>query len=122
YIVSFQLFDTLVVFINSAGFGVLQPFEAFSDIDIDVVLQTNVKRTILTIQAALPVNQKNNGRMLTIISTAGLRGKVNESIYCASKYAVRVFTESLQEEWKDADFSITAVYMGGMDTPFWRNS
>ncbi|HLR80872.1 MAG TPA: SDR family oxidoreductase [Bacillota bacterium] len=120
--IAFQQIDTLDVFINSAGVGVFGPLEAYSHSDIDVVLQTNVKGTIFTIQAALPLIQKNNGRMLTIISTAGLRGKVNESIYCASKYAVRGFTESLQEEWKDADFSITAVYMGGMDTPFWRNS
>src|SRR5690625_5603357 len=118
----FQQIDTLDVVINSAGVGVFGPLEAYSHSDIDVVLQTNVKGTIFTIQAALPLIQKNNGRMLTIISTAGLRGKVNESIYCASKYAVRGFTESLQEEWKDADFSITAVYMGGMNTPFWDQS
>jgi short-subunit dehydrogenase len=59
--------------------------------------------------------------VINIISTAGLKGKVNESVYCASKYAVRGFTESLQEELKDK-LDVTAVYMGGMATPFWDQS
>jgi len=62
------------------------------------------------------------GHILNIISTAGLRGKVNEDVYAASKFAVRGFTESLQKEYEASTIKITAVYMGGMDTPFWTDS
>ena len=120
--IAFQQIGELDVFINNAGIGIFGPVDTYTNEDIEHTLNTNVKGTITTVQYALPLIRESKGRILTIISTAGLRGKVNESIYCASKFAVRGFTESLQQEWKDEDFSITAVYMGGMNTPFWNHS
>lgn len=120
--IAFQQIGELDVFINNAGIGIFNPVEDLTNEDIDLTLNTNVKGTITTVQHALPLIRKSKGRILTIISTAGLHGKVNESLYCASKFAVRGFTESLQEEWKNEDISITAVYMGGMNTPFWDDS
>ncbi|GIO27853.1 SDR family NAD(P)-dependent oxidoreductase [Ornithinibacillus bavariensis] len=120
--IAFQRIEKLDVFINNAGIGIFGPVMDYSVDDIDAILDTNVKGTVLTVQAALPLIRESKGRILTIISTAGLRGKVDESLYCASKFAVRGFTEALQEEWNDEDFTITAVYMGGMNTPFWNKS
>ncbi|MFB4169999.1 SDR family NAD(P)-dependent oxidoreductase [Virgibacillus sp. JSM 102003] len=120
--IAFQQIGELNVFINNAGIGIFGQVEDYSIDDIETTLDTNVKGTILTVQSALPQIRASNGRILTIISTAGLRGKVNESIYCASKFAVKGFTESLQKEWENTSISITAVYMGGMNTPFWDNS
>lgn len=120
--IAFQQIGELDVFINNAGIGIFGPIDEYTNEDIEHTLNTNVKGTITTVQYALPLIRESNGRILTIISTAGLRGKVNESIYCASKFAVRGFTESLQKEWKNKEFSITAVYMGGMNTPFWDDS
>lgn len=120
--IAFQQIGELDVFINNAGIGIFGPIEEYINEEIEHTLNTNVKGTITTVQYALPLIRKSKGRILTIISTAGLKGKVNESIYCASKFAVRGFTESLQKEWVNEDFSITAVYMGGMNTPFWDDS
>ncbi|PAV28134.1 short-chain dehydrogenase [Virgibacillus profundi] len=120
--IAFQQIGELDVFINNAGIGIFGPLDHYKNDEIETTLATNVKGTIYTVQSALPLIRKSNGRILTIISTAGLRGKVNESIYCASKFAVRGFTESLQKEWEDEPIAITAVYMGGMNTPFWESS
>lgn len=120
--IAFQQIGQLDVFINNAGIGIFGPVETYHNDEIEKTLNTNVKGTIFTVQSALPLIKESKGRILTIISTAGLRGKVNESIYCASKFAVRGFTESLQQEWENDPISITAVYMGGMNTPFWDNS
>lgn len=120
--VAFQQIGELNVFINNAGIGIFGQVEDYSIDDIETTLDTNIKGTILTVQSALPQIRASKGRILTIISTAGLRGKVNESIYCASKFAVKGFTESLQKEWENASIAITAVYMGGMNTPFWDKS
>ncbi|MUK88328.1 SDR family NAD(P)-dependent oxidoreductase [Ornithinibacillus sp. L9] len=117
--IAFQQIGELDVFINNAGIGIFGPVSDYTVEDIEKTLNTNIKGTILTVKSALPLIRESKGRMLTIVSTAGLRGKVNESIYCASKFAIRGFTESLQKEWEKEDFSITAVYMGGMNTPFW---
>lgn len=109
--------------INNAGTGVFQPLNELSESDIRKMMETNVYGTIYPTKAVYPLfKQQGYGKLMNIISTAGLRGKVNESVYCASKFAVRGFTESLVKEWDGSGIYPTAVYMGGMDTPFWDGS
>ncbi|MFG6495935.1 SDR family NAD(P)-dependent oxidoreductase [Fictibacillus sp. UD] len=109
--------------INNAGTGIFQPLNELSESDIRQMMETNVYGTIYPTKAAFPLFKKQGyGKVMNIISTAGLRGKVNESVYCASKFAVRGFTESLVKEWDGTGIYPTAVYMGGMDTPFWDGS
>ncbi|MET3729927.1 short-subunit dehydrogenase [Fictibacillus halophilus] len=109
--------------INNAGIGIFNPLEDLSKIDITGMLETNVYGTIFPTKIAFKLFKKQGfGKVMNIISTAGLRGKVNESVYCASKFAVRGFTESLVKEWDGSGIYPTAVYMGGMDTPFWDDS
>lgn len=109
--------------VNNAGVGHFGPFTEMDDTQIKEMLETNVWGTILMTKAILPfLSQNGEGRIINIISTAGLRGKVNEAVYVASKFAVRGFTESLQKEYEGAGIKFNAVYMGGMDTPFWDES
>ena len=114
--------DHIDVVINNAGVGVFGNLTDLTAEDMDTAMDTNVKGTMLMTQLAFPKLQETAGRVLNIISTAGLRGKKNESIYCASKFAVRGFTESLHKEWENESVSATAVYMGGMNTPFWSQT
>lgn len=109
--------------INNAGVGYFGPFVKISQQEISEMLNTNVLGTILMTKAVLPLLQEQGeGLLMNIISTAGLRGKVNEAVYAASKFAVRGFTVSLQKEYENSPINIKAVYMGGMDTPFWEGS
>lgn len=109
--------------VNNAGVGYFGPLVKITQQEINEMLQTNVLGTILMTKAVLPIlEEQNEGLLMNIISTAGLRGKVNEAVYAASKFAVRGFTESLQKEYENTAIKIKAVYMGGMDTPFWGGS
>ncbi|MBT2727620.1 SDR family oxidoreductase [Bacillus sp. ISL-75] len=109
--------------VNNAGVGHFGPFVEMDEHHITEMINTNVSGTILMTKAILPQLLKtSDGRILNIISTAGLRGKVNEAVYVASKFAIRGFTESLQKEYEGSGIKFNAVYMGGMDTPFWDNS
>ncbi|WP_273852901.1 SDR family NAD(P)-dependent oxidoreductase [Guptibacillus spartinae] len=108
--------------VNNAGIGTFGPLESLMISDIHDVIDTNVKGTIFTTQAFLPMLKEKKGRIMNIISTAGLKGKNHETVYVASKYAVRGFTESLWKELEGTGVSATAVYMGGMNTPFWSES
>ncbi|KAF0820506.1 Oxidoreductase, short-chain dehydrogenase/reductase family [Bacillus sp. ZZV12-4809] len=109
--------------LNNAGVGHFGPFNSLSEQDIQEMFDTNTLGTIHMTQAILPfLKEKNEGLLMNIISTAGLKGKVNESVYVASKFAVRGFTESLQKELENTNIKVKAVYMGGMDTPFWDES
>jgi short-subunit dehydrogenase len=109
--------------INNAGVGHFGPFVKMTQKEITEMLHTNVLGTILMTKAVLPILEaQGEGLLMNIISTAGLRGKVNEAVYAASKFAVRGFTESLQKEYENSPIKIKAVYLGGMDTPFWEGS
>ncbi|MBG9587174.1 SDR family NAD(P)-dependent oxidoreductase [Cytobacillus firmus] len=109
--------------INNAGVGHFGPVNSLSAQDIQEMFETNTLGTIYMTQAVLSLlKKKNEGLLMNIISTAGLKGKVNESVYVASKFAVRGFTESLQKELENTNIKVKAVYMGGMDTPFWDES
>ncbi|CCJ33415.1 MULTISPECIES: SDR family NAD(P)-dependent oxidoreductase [Caloramator] len=106
------------ILINNAGVGIFGPIEDMEYKDIDTVIDTNVKGTIYVTKVLMPMIKE---KIMNIISTAGLRGKVNESVYCASKFAIRGFSESLLKEL-EGRIKVVAVYMGGMDTPFWNNT
>ncbi|MCM3115755.1 SDR family oxidoreductase [Neobacillus sp. MER 74] len=114
---------TISGLVNNAGVGHFGPFVEINEQDMVEMINTNVLGTLLMTKEILPyLLQTTDGRIMNIISTAGLRGKVNEAVYAASKFAVRGFTESLQKEYEDHSIKINAVYMGGMDTPFWDHT
>ncbi|RDU35936.1 short-chain dehydrogenase [Neobacillus piezotolerans] len=109
--------------VNSAGIGHFGPFGKMDNAQIAELFNANALGTIFMTKAVLPyLEKKESGYVVNIISTAGLRGKANESVYAASKFAVRGFTESLQKEYEGSRIKFTAAYMGGMDTPFWEGS
>lgn len=120
-----EISDTYTIcgLVNNAGVGHFGPFVDIDDQQMSDMINTNILGTLLMTKAILPhILKTPDGRIMNIISTAGLRGKVNEAVYAASKFAVRGFTESLQKEYEDHSIKINAVYMGGMDTPFWDHS
>lgn len=106
--------------INNAGVGYFGPLQEIKTDEISSMIDTNVKGTIYVTKAILPAFlERNAGKIMNIISTAGLYGKVHETAYCASKFALRGFTEALVKELENTSISVSGVYMGGMDTPFW---
>ena len=106
--------------INNAGVGHFGPFENIAPSEMKEMLATNVLGPLYLSQAILPsLVEEKEGFLMNIISTAGLKGKVNEAGYVTSKFAIRGLTESLQKEYEHTGVKIKAVYMGGMDTPFW---
>jgi len=114
-----QNFGNIDVLINNAGMGTFGKVTELDNDSISKVIDVNVKGTIYMTKFFI---DNINDRLINIISTAGLKGKVNESVYVASKYAIRGFTESLMKEYEDKEINITAVYMGGMDTEFWSDT
>ncbi|WP_270182639.1 SDR family NAD(P)-dependent oxidoreductase [Alkalihalobacillus sp. CinArs1] len=113
---------TIEMLVNNAGAGAFGSLEDIEEEAIHSVIDTNVKGAIFLTKIFLPVLKQAEGRIMNIISTAGLKGKKHETVYVASKYAVRGFTESLWKELEGTGVSATAVYMGGMDTPFWHST
>lgn len=107
--------------INNAGVGYFDLAENLTAQQVNDMIDINLKGTIFCTQQVLPVmKERDSGSIVNIVSTAGLTGKVTESVYCASKFGVKGFTESLLKELVETNIHLTAVYMGGMATPFWE--
>ncbi|MEH7123078.1 MULTISPECIES: SDR family oxidoreductase [unclassified Bacillus (in: firmicutes)] len=106
--------------INNAGLGVFDLAENISEEHVHGMIDINLKGTIFCTQAVLPsMKERNQGIIVNVVSTAGIEGKVTESVYCASKFGVRGFTESLNLELNDTGIRVFGAYMGGMKSPFW---
>jgi short-subunit dehydrogenase len=108
--------------INNAGVGVFDLTENLSEESIHHMIDINLKGTIFCTQEVLSdMKEKNQGAIVNIVSLSGKRGKALESVYSASKFGVRGFTESLIDELKDTDIKLFAAYMGNMKTELWGN-
>jgi short-subunit dehydrogenase len=117
-----MLQDDIGLLVHNAGVGYFGLLTESKDEQLETMFETNVLGPIRLTKAILPQLEKGHSTILNIISTAGLRGKKNESLYVASKFALRGFGESLQKEYEDSGLRVVNAYMGGMNTPFWNES
>jgi len=117
-----RAFGTVDILINSAGVGLIKPLDATTPEEIDRLLDTNVKGTMLVTQAALRA-MIAGGRGGHIVNLAGILGRApmaSATLYCASKYAVTGFSKALQlEVGRKHGIKVSLMYLGGVDTPFW---
>lgn len=108
------------ILVNSAGLGYFDLAENITVNQVNQMIDINLKGTIFCTQEVLPLmKERNSGTVINIISTAGLEGKVDESVYCASKFGVAGFSESLIKELRATNIRVHGIYMGGMNTKFW---
>ena len=108
------------ILVNNAGVGYFDLAENLDLFQMDQMIDINLKGTIYCTQQVIKdMKDRNKGSVINIVSTAGVEGKVTESVYCASKFGVKGYTESLLKEVADTNVHIHGIYMGGMNTPFW---
>ncbi len=104
---------------NCAGVGIFGDPEDMNSEKIAKVLNSNVAGLMcVTYEACRNMNE--GGTIINIMSTAALKGNAKESLYCASKWAVRGFTEALKANYKGSNIHVIGVYPGGINTPFWK--
>lgn len=116
-------FGDIAVWINNAGLARHRWIPDYSEGEIDLMLDVNLKGTILGSQAAMrAMIPQRRGHIVNVISTASLRGIPSETVYCAAKWGVRGFTQGLAEEAAPHRIRVTAVLPGGVDTAFWNEA
>ncbi|MEK5230602.1 SDR family oxidoreductase [Lysinibacillus sp. FSL K6-0232] len=108
------------VFINNAGVGDFDSAEHISEQAIHQMIDINLKGTIFCTQEVVKdMKKRDQGCIINIISLSGKRGKINESVYSASKFGARGFTESLALELEQTKVKVFGAYMGNMKTELW---
>lgn len=109
--------DTLVA---NAGVGFARTTEQATEDDMQWVFDTNVMGVIRCTKAVLPhMRKQRSGRVIAISSVGGLVGQPFNEIYCASKFAVEGYIESLASYVGPAfGIHFTAVEPGGITSEF----
>ncbi|MFN3836388.1 MAG: oxidoreductase [Brevundimonas sp.] len=112
-------FGRIDVLVNNAGYGHLGIFEEIAAQDARTQFDTNVFGLFDMTRAVLPVMRAQRaGRVFNISSIGGLMGGESGSIYCASKFAVEGFTESVAAEVRPFGIHMTIVEPGFFRTDF----
>jgi len=115
-----QRFGRIDVLFNNAGFGRLGWLETLDPVkDIEAQLAVNLLGVIQTTRQVLPVmiGQKS-GHVINMASMSAFVGTPTYSIYAASKFAVRGFSEALRREVAPWGIRVSVIYPGGVATEF----
>ena len=115
-------FGTIDILVNNAGVIAIAPVVMMSEDDWDRVLDVNLKGTFLASKAVAPhMIERRAGRIVNISSMAGRRGNPALAHYCASKWGVIGFTQSLALELGPLGITVNAVCPGVVDSAMWRD-
>jgi short-subunit dehydrogenase len=112
-------FGPVDVLVNNAGIGRYLPFLATAPEDAAAVFETNLHAALHFARAVLPgMLARRRGHIVNVASIAARIGSRHHSIYCASKFALAGFSESLIYELEGTGVGVTLVNPGIIDTAF----
>ncbi len=104
---------------NNAGVACGGTFEQVAEADFEWLMEINFYGVVRMTRAFLPLlRAAEEARIVNISSVFGLIAPPGQSAYCASKFAVRGFSESLRRELEaeGSDVGVTVVHPGGVAT------
>ena len=108
---------------NNAGVTTSQSVAEGALEDDEWVMQVNFQGVVNGVRAFLPILQRqDSGVIVNTSSVFGLLGFPYQSAYCASKFAVRGFTDSLRQELRGTGVRAVNVHPGGVKTNIVRNA
>jgi NAD(P)-dependent dehydrogenase (short-subunit alcohol dehydrogenase family) len=106
--------------------GIIQPFVRLADLEYDVierVIDVNLYGTINTVKAFLPrLLQRPVAHIANVSSMGGFLPVPGQTIYGASKAAVRLLTEGLYAELLDTPVGVSVIFPGAIRTDIAGNS
>lgn len=103
---------------NNAGIAVAGQLGQMPDSEIDRGLDININGMIYGAKAAHDLLAATPGSaMILTSSAAGIAGNAGMSIYCAGKFAMRGFAESLNAEWAPEGIYVGSLMPSFIETP-----
>ena len=111
----------LHILVCNAGVVSVSPVETMTEETWDLTFAVNVKGVFLSCQAAIPtLKTHGKGCIINIASIAGKNGSAGLAHYCASKFAVVGFSNSLAKELASANIRVNAICPGILRTQMWE--
>src|SRR5712675_1618935 len=104
-----------IVFAN-AGIAKYSPLGTIDEQHFDSIFGTNVRGLLFTVQKALPL-LPDGASIILNSSIVGSKGLSANSVYSATKAAIRSFARTWTTDLKDRRIRVNAVSPGPIDTP-----
>lgn len=117
-------FKRVNVLINNAGIWQKRgPLEKIDEKIIDEVVQTNLTGLIQFTRLLLPnIKKQKSAAIINISSRSGVRTAEGQTVYSASKWGVRGFTEVLKVDLAESNVRIAGVYQAGIRTEMFKKA
>lgn len=111
--------QSVSVLINSAGLASgVDLFPESKKQDVDVMIDTNIKSVMHLSRLFLPLIIKNQGHVVNLGSVAGRIVYEGGSVYCATKFAIRAWSDGLRMDLKGTGVRVTNIEPGMVNTEF----
>jgi NAD(P)-dependent dehydrogenase (short-subunit alcohol dehydrogenase family) len=115
--------DGVDIVINNAGVALGDILENVSYEDFEWLMGINFWGVVYGTKAFLPyLRERPEGHIVNISSINGILTNPNNGPYCTAKFAVKGFTETLAQELKDSNITVSCVHPGGIKTNIARNT
>ena len=109
--------------VHNAGVAVESAFEDLPEADARRIMETNFFGVLEVTRVVLPVMRaKRQGRILVVSSDSAFAGEPANSVYCASKWAIEGWAESLAYEIGQFGLDIVLVEPGPYRTQIWDSA
>ena len=111
------------VLINNAGLSNACPMELYPEDEHRLLFETNYWGPVHLTQAVLPgMRAQGRGTIVNMSSILGRVAVVNQAAYCASKFAIEAFSESLALEVSPMGIRIIIIEPGVIATPIFEKT
>jgi len=117
-------FWAIDILINNAGIWQkrMQLDEIEKDM-IDPIIQTNLSGVIHMTHSVLPIMRElSEAAIINIVSQSGVVSQDGQSIYTATKFGVRGFTDVLKKDLADINIRIAGIYQSWTNTKMFENT
>ena len=109
-------------FIHAAGQGHFGSIEQFSIAQIETSIRVNLTSAMVISRSLVPaLRQRGRGRLVFIGSESALTAGSKGALYCASKFGLRGFCQSLREDCGSDGIQVSLVNPGMVRSPFFDN-
>lgn len=112
----------LDVLVNNAGAAHLSTLELDTLAGIRRAMEVNFFGVVAMSKAALPHLRESRGRLLTVTSVGGIIGQPFNEAYCAAKFAVEGFMESLAPVAASVGVRVSVIEPGAVASSFLANA
>lgn len=114
-----RTYGKIDILINNAGIGRYIPLLESTMEDYDQIMNSNVRSAFAFTRHTVPhMLEQGSGQIVMVSSAAGVYGYPNETIYTASKFALRGLAQALDKEFREKGIKSCAFCPGAGITEF----